>query len=121
MLEEIVMDKKTYDSIRDKEFRGRKVKTLVELSNGWCRIPPNTVCTIMKKYDGFALLSVPCVTCGVKVAITHVRCKEVNNAFTVNPGQPHAEPSSYQSHICHHDEDANIPCELISEWHSTFD
>lgn len=72
------MDRKTYEKITDREFRGRKVKTLVELSNGWCRIPPGTVCTVTKKYDGFDLLGDPCITCGVKVAISHVPPRDVD-------------------------------------------
>lgn len=72
------MDKKTYDQIRDREFRGRKVKTLVELSNGWCRIAPGTVATIQKKYNGLDLMTDPCQTCGVKVVISHVQPRDVD-------------------------------------------
>lgn len=78
------MDKKTYDQIRDREFRGRKVKTLVELSNGWCRIAPGTIAMVNKKFNGLSLMTEPCPTCGVKVAITHVQPRDID--FVDQPG-----------------------------------
>ena len=72
------MDKKTYDKIRDREFCGRKVKTLVELSNGWCRIAPGTIATVQRKFNGLSLMTEPCPSCGVKIAITHVPPRDVD-------------------------------------------
>lgn len=72
------MDKKTYDKTLDREFRGRKVKTLVVLSNGWCKIPPGTVCTVTKKLGGLHLESDPCPHCGVRVSISYVPPKDVD-------------------------------------------
>jgi len=78
------MDKKTYDQTRDREFRGRKVKTLVALQNGWCRIAPGTIATVQRKYGGLELMTDPCPTCGIKIIISHVRFFEVN--FVDQPG-----------------------------------
>lgn len=72
------MDKKTYETTRDREFRGRKVRTLIELSNGWCRIPPGTVATVEKKSNGLSLFSNPCPSCGVRIAISHVSHRDVD-------------------------------------------
>lgn len=35
------------------------------------------------------------------------------NAITINPGQPHSEPSTYIVEECYHDEDPNLPCQII--------
>lgn len=73
-----MMDKKTYDLIREREFIGRKVKTLVELNNGWCRIAPGTIATVQRKYNGLGLMTEPCPTCGVRIHISRVRPREVD-------------------------------------------
>lgn len=72
------MDKKTYDKTPNREFRGRKVKTLVVLSNGWCKIPQGAVCTVTKKLGGLHLEIDPCPHCGVRVRISYVPPKDVD-------------------------------------------
>ncbi len=66
------MDLKTYDRTTDKQFRGRQVRTLVQLKNGWAEIPAGTLATIIRKRKGFVLETVACPHCGVKVYISHV-------------------------------------------------
>lgn len=71
------MDSKVYRRYTDEYFKGRKVRTLCGLHNGWINIPPDTVCIISRKYMGFSLETEPCPHCGVKVFITRVSCKDV--------------------------------------------
>ncbi|MDO8635863.1 MAG: hypothetical protein Q7R34_06395 [Dehalococcoidia bacterium] len=51
------MDLKTYREIRDREFVGRKVKTLVQMRNNLCVIPPGTIATVQRKFNGLYLLT----------------------------------------------------------------
>lgn len=71
------MDTKTYNKLTDRELRGRKVRSLVELHNGWCRIPQGTTFTITRKMGGLHLETEPCVTCGVRVRISYVPPRDV--------------------------------------------
>jgi len=72
------MDRKTYDKMRDREFRGRKVKTTRVLTNGWCIIPLGTVCTVTGKFGGLDFVSDPCPQCGVRVNISRVSPEDVD-------------------------------------------
>lgn len=42
----------------------------------------------------------------------------IPKADTINPGQPNEEQGYIKLVKCHHDEDPNQPCELISEQHT---
>ena len=72
-----VMDQKTYRKHTGQWFKGRKVKTLMELKNGWMIIPAGTICTIEGKHSGFSLRSSACVRCGVGIRIGRVQPPQV--------------------------------------------
>lgn len=60
------MDIKTYRKHTEIFFRGKKVRTLLEMHNGYMVIPEGAICEITRKFDGFNLTSEPCKCCGVK-------------------------------------------------------
>lgn len=76
------MDRKTYDKTTEKEFVGKKVKSLIPLSNGLYKIPAGTIWTIQRKWKGFGLWSDPCLHCGVRVHISDVSPRDVDFANT---------------------------------------
>lgn len=71
------MDIKTYRKMSENILKGRKVRTLTKLRNGWMTIPIGTICEITRKYKGFALKSEPCKHCGLQANISRVPCREV--------------------------------------------
>lgn len=72
------MLRKIYEKYTEKEFKGRKVISLVGLRNGYCRLPAGTLFTIDGKQGGFSLLSDPCPHCGIKVWISKVPPTDVD-------------------------------------------
>jgi len=78
------MDRKTYERTREKEFIGKKVKSLVPFKNGLYRFPAGMTFTIQGKSGGFSLLSDPCPHCGIQAYISKVKPHEVN--LTDQPG-----------------------------------
>ncbi len=71
------MDQKTYDRTTEREFRGRRVRSLVELKNGWGSLPAGKILTIEKKFNGFNLISDPCPTCGFRLSISRVKPRQI--------------------------------------------
>lgn len=71
------MDLNTYKKMTLADLKGRKVKTLVPMRNGWADIPAGTICEIEGKLNGFALKSDPCPHCGVSVHIGRVPARDV--------------------------------------------
>ncbi len=66
------MDRKTYERTREKEFIGRKVKSLRSMSNRLYRFPAGMTWTIERKQGGFELLSDPCPHCGIRAYVNKV-------------------------------------------------
>lgn len=54
------------------QLKGRKVKTLRELRNGYLTIPKGAELTIVGKHSGYGLRGDPCPQCGVQVHISKV-------------------------------------------------
>ena len=71
------MTLKEYDRTTNRQFEGRKVRSLVPLQNGRVSIPAGTVFIITRKHRGFHLRSWPCKHCGVQVHISRVGCATV--------------------------------------------
>ncbi len=65
------IDRKTLKNKRD--WIGLKVRSLSDLSNGWCVIPKGTVFTVSRSHGGLRLKSDPCPCCGVQVKISQVK------------------------------------------------
>jgi len=63
---------KLYHKRTGEWFKGKKVRTLYELRNGYTVIPEGTVLTITRKSSGFTLEGEPCEHCGVQVRISKV-------------------------------------------------
>jgi hypothetical protein len=55
-----------------RDWIGRKVRTTVELRNGWGVIPRDTVMTVQGNRSGLELIAEPCEHCGVRLSITRV-------------------------------------------------
>jgi len=55
-----------------RDWIGRKVRTLVELKNGYVRIPAGTVMTVTYSRAGLSLESDPCEHCGVRASVNRV-------------------------------------------------
>jgi len=56
-------------------WKGRHVKTLLVIGNGYCEIPKGTILQITRKYQGFDLKAVQeCSHCGIgkKLSISRV-------------------------------------------------
>lgn len=64
------MDRKTYETTTNGEFKGRKVINLVPLTNGLYKFPPGMTWTIERKQGGFDLLSDSCPHCGIQARVT---------------------------------------------------
>lgn len=61
-----------YKNLTAKEWSGRRVRSLVELRNGWATLPAGTEFTVVNKFKGLEIRSDPCAHCGVQVGITKV-------------------------------------------------
>ena len=72
------MDRKTYEKTTEREFKGRKVVSLVPLINGWARFPAGMTWTIEGKQGGFALVTDPCPHCGIRCSINKVSPGQVD-------------------------------------------
>jgi hypothetical protein len=71
------MDTKTYRKHTEVFFMGKKVRTLIQMRNGYMVIPEGTTCEITRKYQGFNLTSEPCKCCGVRISINRVPYRDV--------------------------------------------
>lgn len=72
------MEQKTYDKTTEKEFIGRKVKSLKTMRNGMFNFPAGMTWTIQRKQGGFELLSDPCPHCGIRAYINKVSPADVD-------------------------------------------
>ena len=66
-----------YLRMTERELRGRKVRTRIEMSNGYVTIPEGTILTITRKMRGLDLIGPTCSHCGVKVRISKVMPRHV--------------------------------------------
>lgn len=71
------MDKRTYNKTTEREFIGRKVKSIRSMSNGLYRFPAGMTFTIKRKQGGFELLSDPCPHCGIRATVSKVKPQAV--------------------------------------------
>lgn len=71
------MDRRTYNKTTEKEFIGRKVKSLRPMKNGLYRFPAGMTFTIQRKQGGFELLSDPCPHCGIRATVNKVQPHDV--------------------------------------------
>ena len=70
-----------YNRIPDREWRGVKVRSLVDMSNGWFTAPAGTLFEIIGKQGGFALKAADnCHCCGLRGHINKVRPGNVERA-----------------------------------------
>jgi len=72
------MDRKTYEKTTEKEFIGRKVKSLIPMQNGMFKFPAGMTWTIHRKQAGFQLLSDRCPHCGIRAYISKVQPRDVD-------------------------------------------
>lgn len=56
-----------------RDWRGRLVRTLKEMRNGWGVIPAGTVLTVDENRAGLRLSGESCATCGMQPTINRVR------------------------------------------------
>lgn len=66
-----------YNHTPESKLKGRMVRTLRDLKNGWGVIPRGTIATIAGKQGGFSLQSEPCPCCGMRVSISKVPYTDV--------------------------------------------
>lgn len=66
-----------YKKTTEKRMLGLRVRIIGELQNGYAVVPPGTLATITKKFDGLSLTCDPCEHCGMKVRIGRVNPSEV--------------------------------------------
>ncbi|MHC4617241.1 MAG: hypothetical protein ACYTEQ_05760 [Planctomycetota bacterium] len=71
------MDQRFYKQHTNHFFKGKKVRTLTELRNGYMVIPEGSICEIRFKYNGFDLTGPRCERCGVAVSIGRVSYRDV--------------------------------------------
>lgn len=71
------MESGQYEHTTEWKFKGRKVRTLNPLRNGWGEIPAGTIATITRKHGGFNLLTEPCPRCGLRASISKVPYTDV--------------------------------------------
>jgi hypothetical protein len=63
---------KLYQRRTEAWFKGKRVRTLCELRNGYAVIPEGAVLTITRKSSGFTLEGEPCEHCRFQVRISKV-------------------------------------------------
>ena len=73
----MAMTHSEYLRMTERELRGRKVRTLIEMSNGYVTIPEGTILTITRKMGGLHLIGPKCAHCGVQVNISKVTPQHV--------------------------------------------
>ena len=71
------MNRGAYAHTPEWKLKGRKVRTMRDLENGWGRIPAGTIATITKKHGGFSLMTEPCPHCGLRASISKVQYQDV--------------------------------------------
>jgi hypothetical protein len=71
------MDYRYYETHTEKFFKGKQVKSLFSLRNGYIELPAGTVYTITRKYQGFNLISTGCIHCGGKQNISRVSYRDI--------------------------------------------
>lgn len=57
---------------------GARVRTRVDLHNGWGIIPAGTIMTVEYKRGGFSLVGPTCECCGLAPSISRVRPERVD-------------------------------------------
>lgn len=62
------------------DWKGMRVRSLVEMTNGMGSLPAGTAYTVQGTTLGLSLVSDPCPTCGGKQHITRVQSKDVEPA-----------------------------------------
>lgn len=72
------MKETQYIKTSESKFRGRRVKVLQPLNNGWGTIPAGTIATIVRKWKGFTLEADPCPCCGLRASISKVKFYDVD-------------------------------------------
>ena len=77
-----MISEKSYKKLTAKFWIGKKVRTLVDLSNGWCSIAKGTILEITGKGGGFSLKSSPCHSCKVRISIAKVQPYDVEQIET---------------------------------------
>lgn len=55
-----------------RDWKGRKVRTLRDLRNGWGVIPAGTVFEVRENWAGLNLLGDRCTCCGLRASINRV-------------------------------------------------
>jgi len=66
-----------YERTAERQFIGRKVKSLRPMSNGLFHFPAGMTFTIRRKQGGFELLSDPCPHCGIAAYVSKVEPQAV--------------------------------------------
>lgn len=100
------MDYQTYQKMSLTSLRGRKVRTLLELHNGYVTIAEGTTMTIIGKRGGLELRAEPCTTCGLGAQITKVPPADVELLLELDEPTCHEtccndpNTSSYNGDCC---------------------
>lgn len=61
-----------YRRFSEPDWLNVRVRSLVEIRNGYGSLPAGTEYIITRKYRGFELQSEPCPCCGIKVFVNRV-------------------------------------------------
>jgi len=67
-----------YERLTERQVKGRRVRILRALTNGWMTIPAGTECCITRKFQGYSLTSDKCSHCGVQIHISRVKWYDVD-------------------------------------------
>lgn len=71
------MNRRDYESMTEKQFRGRQARTLFDMQNGTRTIAAGTVVTITRKFGGFDITVATCKHCGLGLRMTRVQPRDL--------------------------------------------
>ena len=66
-----------YNRITNKEWKGKRVRTLVRVSNRLGEIPSGKLATVVHKSRGLEIRTDPCETCGIVFFVSKVQPRDL--------------------------------------------
>lgn len=66
------LTRRDYDRWTEDQWKGKKVRSLRKVANGWAEMPAGTVFTVDGKFKGLSLASEPCSCCGIRMRVNRV-------------------------------------------------
>ncbi len=80
------MKTQIYHKYNGEQFNGVRAITLVDMENGWGKIPKGTNVTLGRKTNqAFSIKSDPCLCCGVEMKMSNVSYRDVDLIEDVKP------------------------------------